>query len=111
VAGDTEVPDQPPVLRVNEYFHRTALGETGVEVRLTADGMELVEIQLIATEPIHCLMQLVGCLGAGALLRLASDEDIGQRISLQVTAESKLCVRIARRDIDLIDASPQRRLD
>ena len=73
--------------------------------------MELIEVQLVATEPVHRLVQLVHGPRTGALLGLATDEDVGQRIALQVIAESNFRIGITRSNVDLVDAPAERGLD
>jgi hypothetical protein len=66
---------------------------------------------LVATESVYRLAQLIRGLGAGALLRLAPDEDIGKRVALEVIAKADFRVGIAWGNVDLIDASTQRGFD
>ena len=105
VTGDAEISNQTLGMGIEERFHGSTRREARVQIGPGADRVELVEVELIAAESINRAQQLFAGIRAVPLLRLATDKDIRQRISLEVFTQPHLSVRITWSDIYLIDAS------
>ncbi len=72
--------------------------------------MQLPQIDVVHAEPVERPMQVVARVFRGSRIRFGSEKEM-PRLALEPWADAQLCIAVAGRGVDVIDAVPKQYLE